>query len=513
MSQRLQLYPSPFKLLLFNMFFSVPETSRKATSGFTYCFIPGCHNHEGDTLPDGTPVSLHRLPTAKDRLHIRKQWIRSVQNVRKDIKPITTSSTRICNAHFTNHVVGKYDVPNHFPTANKVRAEVKTRRPITKQQQEESMEVEVTPETPEVIYSDVTQEEVVKQKEMECQTDCSGVDVEIQVGISFINYSADASTQTSPVPDITAEVLECSDEKTRLYTGFVNFAMFMLMFNCLKKHGAEKLNYWDGEKQSMGPKTYHEEGRQKPGRKRRLRAIDEFLMVMMKLRLGLLQEQLGDIFKVSTSTVSRIFNTWINFMFDHCKGLVPYPSAEQIKFNIPRSFHNYPDCQIIIDCTEFFTERPSKLSDQWKTWSEYKHHNTFKLLVGVTPSGMVNYISRLWGGRASDRHITDNDGFVYVLHNNMSVMADKGFTIDDLLPHDIKLNVPPRIPTKRPLTESEFFLTSNIASVRIIVEMKMEQIKNYRYLQGVLPLSEAHLAEQIIYVCTSLTNLLPPLFK
>ena len=236
-------------------------------------------------------------------------------------------------------------------------------------------------------------------------------------------------------------------------------------------------------------------------------------MVMMKLRLGLLQEHLSDIFKVSSSTVSRIFNTWINFMYDHCKGLVPYPSAEQIRFNIPRAFHDYPDCQIIIDCTEFFTEKPSNLSAQWKTWSEYKHHNTFKVLIGVTPSGMVSFISRLWGGRASDRHIIQHDGFVTILHPNMSVMADKGFTIDDLLPHDIDLNIPPRISSKRPMTASEFFSTSHIASVRIIVEMKMEQIKNYKCLQSVLPLSEAHLAEQIIYLCTAFTNLLPPLFK
>jgi hypothetical protein len=35
---------------------------------------------------------------------------------------------------------------------------------------------------------------------------------------------------------------------------------------------------------------------------------------MMRLRLGLLQEHIADI-RVTESTVSRIMNTWINFLY------------------------------------------------------------------------------------------------------------------------------------------------------------------------------------------------------
>ncbi|VDI08816.1 Hypothetical predicted protein [Mytilus galloprovincialis] len=67
----------------------------------------------------------------------------------------------------------------------------------------------------------------------------------------------------------------------------------------LLKHGAHKLNYWEGESRSIGEKSYQQEGNLKPGRKRFLRPIDEFFMVMMRLQLGLLQEYLADIFIVS----------------------------------------------------------------------------------------------------------------------------------------------------------------------------------------------------------------------
>lgn len=56
-----------------------------------------------------------------------------------------------------------------------------------------------------------------------------------------------------------------------------------------------------------------------------------------------------------------------------------------------------------------------------------------------------------------------------------------------------------------------FFKTQQIAAPRIVVEMKMEQIENFKILQNILPLTEAHLAEHMIAICTAITNLYPPL--
>ncbi|VDI27629.1 Hypothetical predicted protein [Mytilus galloprovincialis] len=126
---------------------------------------------------------------------------------------------------------------------------------------------------------------------------------------------------------------------------------------------------------------------------------------------------------------------------------------------------------------------------------------------------MVTFMSRLWGGNVSDRHISQHDGFLPKLSPGDVVMADKGFTIAYLLPADIGLNVPPRVSTKCQVSSKEFFNTTNIASARIVVEMKMEQIKNFNILNSGIPLTEAHLSEQIVLICTALTNLLPPLLK
>jgi hypothetical protein len=62
-----------------------------------------------------------------------------------------------------------------------------------------------------------------------------------------------------------------------------------------------------------------------------------------------------------------------------------------------------------------FIERPHNLTARAQTWSNYKHNNTIKYLVSITPSGAVNFISKEWGGRVSNKEITLKSGYIYKL--------------------------------------------------------------------------------------------------
>ena len=65
-----------------------------------------------------------------------------------------------------------------------------------------------------------------------------------------------------------------------------------------------------------------------------------------------------------------------------------------------------------MDCTEVFIERPKSLQAQATTWADYKFHNTIKFLVGISPSGFITFLSDSYGGRASDKHIVLDGGFL-----------------------------------------------------------------------------------------------------
>ena len=58
-----------------------------------------------------------------------------------------------------------------------------------------------------------------------------------------------------------------------------------------------------------------------------------------------------------------------------------WPSRETDKRLMPQEFlatKAYASTRVIIDATELFIEKPSDLSLQGVTWSNYKSHNTLK---------------------------------------------------------------------------------------------------------------------------------------
>jgi len=61
-------------------------------------------------------------------------------------------------------------------------------------------------------------------------------------------------------------------------------------------------------------------------------------------------------------------------------------------------------------------------------YSHYKRGYTVKVLVAITPNGMVNFLSKLYGGRSSDSFITKDSGFFEKLEYGDQVLTDKGFS-------------------------------------------------------------------------------------
>ena len=133
---------------------------------------------------------------------------------------------------------------------------------------------------------------------------------------------------------------------------------------------------------------------------------DEMLLTLMRLRLDLLKEDLAGRFGISPTIRSNTFTTWIKLMSRILGGaLVVWLPRESIRDSLPEIFMKtgHRKCRVIIDCTEVFIERSKSLLNQASTWSDYKHHNTIKFLVRITPSGYISFLSDCYGGRSSDK--------------------------------------------------------------------------------------------------------------
>ena len=178
---------------------------------------------------------------------------------------------------------------------------------------------------------------------------------------------------------------------------------------------------------------------------------------------------------------------------------------------MPTCFRStYPTTKCIIDATEIFIEMPANPSAQQLTFSNYRNHNTLKALIGITPYGVVSFISDLYGGNISDKKLTQLSGLLNLSEAGDAIMADHGFTIHDILPPGVTLNTPPCMNDSGQLTESERITRRRIASVKIHVERTMERIKNYQILHNVLN-SMHNKINQVFFVYAVLTNFLPPL--
>ena len=152
-------------------------------------------------------------------------------------------------------------------------------------------------------------------------------------------------------------------------------------------------------------------------------------------------------------------------------------------------------------------ETPSDLFLQSSSWSNYKHHNTAKFLIGCTPNGAVSFVSEFYVGSISDVELTKVSGYVNTLKSGVSVMADRGVTIRDiLLEKGVTLNIPPFLKGGMQFARDEIQRGRSIASLRIHVERVIGRIKNYSILKGTLPISMIRLANSIVSVCAWLTN-------
>ena len=243
--------------------------------------------------------------------------------------------------------------------------------------------------------------------------------------------------------------------------------------------------------------------------------FQQLLLTLMCLRVNVSGQDLAYRFNVYSSTVSRTFTHVLEVMYHRLKPLIFWPDRDNLRKTLPMDFRKYcPSCVVIVDCFEIIIhERPTNLLSRAQTYSSYKHHNTVKYLIGITPQGTVSFISDGWGGRVNDKHITENCG---ILIPGDTVLADRGFDIQDSVGiYCARVAIPAFTRGKKQLTGIDVEQTRRIANIRIHVERVIGLIRQkYTFLSGTLPIdfithksNGVPMIDSIVVVCCALVNL------
>ena len=172
---------------------------------------------------------------------------------------------------------------------------------------------------------------------------------------------------------------------------------------------------------------------------------------------------------------------------------------------------------MIIDCFELFIDRPRNLLARAQTFSVYKHHNTVKFLIGISLQGVVSFLSKAWGGRASDKFITEHSGFLLNLLPGDLILVDRSFDIQDSVSlHYAEVKVPDFTKGKQQMPPLEVERNRKIANVRIHVERVIGNLwKKYSLFNSQLPTDFLMRKEnagyctidKIVTICCALSNL------
>ena len=268
-------------------------------------------------------------------------------------------------------------------------------------------------------------------------------------------------------PELDVRLLENNDRLTRFYTGMPTFDSFLALVEYLTPK-AKELRAWKGSSTSLEEKQQH--GSQCFGG---LSIANQLFAILVRLRLALPLTDVCTRFRMAEGTYSRMFTTWICFLSKELLLIFPFPSRDQVTQWMPRRFKkHFPNTRIIIDCYEIECQRPSGLMNASVTYSQYKSRNTWKVLVGCTPSGLVSFVSDAWGGRISDRELTEKSRLLDLLEPGDMIMADRGFDIQEAVaPKRILVNVPPCLESRqKQMAAHEVERTRRIAELRIHVE-------------------------------------------
>ena len=367
------------------------------------------------------------------------------------------------------------------------------------------------------LMCDVTRKHVYQNlsgklvSDQESQTVYSKYELSAKVETMILKNEIEVSTSKLPPPKIVSTLsYENIVRDAGLMKHFIGLtpSQFEVLHNFLDAVcPLASIHYWTG-------KDCPTKDNARTGPKSDFSSREKLFICLLRLKRGFTVKTLAALLstperKIEPSHVRKIFTTFIQLMYVTFRDMqnFMFPQRTQLSKFLPKVFKTMKKIRCIVDCTEFRVECSRNFARQGNTFSSYKHTNTFKCLIAVTPNGGACFISDLFEGDIDDVRIFEESGIMKHLKPYDLVLADRGFTVRELLnPLQVELKIPAFLKGRKSLSAAEELETRRIAKARIHVERFNERLKQFKLVGRKMPLSIAPLATQMVVVAGCLVN-------
>ncbi|KAF5272488.1 hypothetical protein FQR65_LT17389 [Abscondita terminalis] len=490
--------------------------AQKVAKNNTNCCVYGCHSKKS---ADST-ISFHKFPRKnKNKIFLETEFGSQKLDRFKawELKLLMgkkiTGAMKVCSLHFkkSDYVLSEYscikprliknavpsmNLPQKSPYENFHEAQKKERCLRLLERRQKQMWGEVLAAT-----NQIHTDELVTSLENKCN-DKDSLHKEIAARalldlgqtpvVELCKVFTDKAIQVTSGDIVVSFVSTINtDSKLNTLTGIPSFGLLNAILELRMKYGNEK-------------------------RKRKLCLKYRIILTFIKLKTGLKYSVIKILFNVvSITTCVNIFRETICLLYKVLRPVIVWPDLKECQSNLPHCFAEFEKVRVVLDCTEIQVAIPKCLCCRLKCYSHYKGKHTIKFMTGVSPAGLITFISSVHGGRASDKVIFEQSELIKKLNMGVDqIMVDKGFLIQDITnSYGTKVVQPPFLKNKQNFSKEEALLNVKIAKAGVHIEQCNQRIKTLDIFNKTLQWPLAPLINEIFTVICAIVNLTSPILS
>ncbi|XP_059207705.1 uncharacterized protein LOC131986660 [Centropristis striata] len=473
------------------------------------CCAPGCRN----SRKHSKGKSFYRIPKNPER---RNKWIAAIRHARTEQRKTKYwepkgDGFRLCSDHF---ISGKKSenprLPDYVPSIFKHDAKSSQRKECRipkKSRANKSLAAAEIPSTDSpqdqiIAGESPARESTHRELESEfqlnpdhhehstsspcCSENCKNQTVSLTVECKALSAENVLLNEKMERTELNEMSLRNYDKKVNSLTGLPTYSLLMAVF------------------QFVGPHLKPRFG---------LTSFQQWMLALIKLRLNLTFDFLAYYFDIDPTSVSKVFRHCISVMY--CRlvsSLVQWPARESLIKSLPHAFRNsnFEKAVCIIDFFKIRIEKPKKALASSQCNSRYKQQHTMKYLIAIFPQGSICFISNGWGGRTSDKFITEQSDFLTYLLPGDLVLSERGFNVKES--SQVKLKIAAFTLGNKQLNPVDL---GNTEALRTHIERVTGVLRHkYTILQSTVPRSftaidrenDVTYLDKMVKVCCALAN-------